>query len=53
MFKLLPNDAEKERRISQFERHFGEIDLGIAMNLDNESIDADLAKEYASNHGDE
>lgn len=53
MFKLLPNDAEKERRTSKFERHFGEIDLGIAMNLDNESIEADLAKEYASNHGDE
>lgn len=52
MFRLLPTDVEKERRISKFERHFGEIDLGIARNLENESIDADLAKEYASNHGE-
>ena len=52
MFRLLPTDVEKERRISKFERHFGEIDLGTAINLGNESIDADLAREYASNHED-
>lgn len=50
MFRLLPTDAEKKRRVSKFERHFGAIDLDVATNLDNESIDADLAKEYASNH---
>jgi hypothetical protein len=49
-FRLLPTDAEKERRISKFEHHFGAIDLGVDINLDNESIDADLAQEYASNH---
>ena len=53
MFRLLPTDVEKERRISKFERHFGEVDLAIAINLGNESIDADLAREYASNHEDE
>jgi hypothetical protein len=30
--------------------NFGEIDLGFATDIDNESIDTDLAKEYASNH---
>jgi hypothetical protein len=50
MFRLIPTDAEKELRISKFECHFGVIDLGIDINLDNESIDADLAKEYASNN---
>lgn len=34
----------------KFERHFGSIDFNCAMDLDNESIDADLAKEYSSTH---
>jgi hypothetical protein len=29
---------------------FGSIDLGYPTGADNESIDADLAREYASNH---
>ena len=52
IFKLLPTDAEKNIKRAKFERHFGAIDLGIDINLDNESIDADLAKEYDNNHED-
>ena len=52
MFRLLPTDNEKTIRRVKFERHFGAIDLGIDINLDNESIDADLAKEYDNNHED-
>ncbi|OCQ94659.1 hypothetical protein BCD67_04090 [Oscillatoriales cyanobacterium USR001] len=50
IFRTLLTDTEKEVRRAKFERHFGEIDLGFATDIDNESIDADLAKEYASNH---
>jgi hypothetical protein len=47
MFNILPTDAEKTIRRAKFERHFGAIDLEIDINLDNDSIDADLAKESA------
>jgi len=50
IFRLLQTDSEKAIKRSNFERHFGAIDLGLATDLDNESIDADLAKEYASIH---
>ena len=40
------NQAARER----FERHFGEVDLGYATGVDNEQIDADLAREYADIH---
>ncbi|MGD2179617.1 hypothetical protein [Lusitaniella coriacea] len=36
IFKLLLTDAEKESRRAKFERHFGEIDLGFATDIDNE-----------------
>jgi len=49
IFKLLQTDSEKAIKRSNFERHFGEIDLGFATDLDNESIDADLAKELRKN----
>jgi len=29
---------------------FGSVDLGHPMGIDNESIDADLAREYADTH---
>ncbi len=48
MFKISPTDFEKAMRIAKFERHFRAIDL----NLDNESINSDLVKEYDSNHDD-
>lgn len=31
---------------------FGSVDLGYPTGADNESIDADLAREYASTHED-
>jgi hypothetical protein len=35
-----------------FERMFGCVDLGHPTGSDNESIDADLAREYDNNHED-
>lgn len=49
-FKLLLDDAEKNAARARFERHFGTLELNDPTDLDNESIDADLAKEYASTH---
>lgn len=42
--------AEKDEARRRFESHFGEIDLGHPAGADNEDIDADLAREYASDH---
>jgi predicted lipid carrier protein YhbT len=53
IFRHLLTDAEKESRRARFERHFGAIDLGFSIDLDNESIDADLAKEYSNTHEEE
>ena len=43
-------EAEKQAARERFERHFGEVDLGYATGVDNEQIDADLAREYADSH---
>ena len=42
--KIVPLARER------FERHFGEVDLGYATGVDNEQIDADLARAYAARH---
>ena len=42
------SDAARER----FERHLGAIDLGYPTGVDNEQIDADPAREYATTHED-
>ena len=54
LFRVMPErtddpsaDNEACRR---FERHFGAIDSGRSNGADNESIDADLAREYADTH---
>jgi hypothetical protein len=39
-------DASPESARERFERHFGSLDLGRSTGADNESIDADLAREY-------
>jgi hypothetical protein len=39
-------DAEKQAARDRFRSNFGAIDLGYATGLDNEAIDADLAREY-------
>lgn len=49
-FKSLLPDSEKEIARSRFERHFGSLNLEQVPAIDNESIDADLAREYASTH---
>ncbi len=49
-FKFFLDDAEKNAARVKFERHFGTLVLDTSTSLDNESIDADLAKEYASTH---
>jgi hypothetical protein len=49
-FKLLLDDLEQDAAQARFERHFGTLALGSSTDLDNESIDADLAREYASTH---
>ena len=45
-------EKEKQAARARFERHFGEVDLSHATGMDNEQIDADLAREYASAHED-
>lgn len=47
-FKLLVNEDERNAAQARFERHFGTLELGSSTDLDNESIDADLAREYVS-----
>lgn len=42
-------EAEKEAARQRFRAHAGSIS-GYPTGADNESIDADLAREYASNH---
>lgn len=44
------SEAELQAARARFERHFGAVDLGYATGTDNESIDADLAREYANPH---
>jgi predicted transcriptional regulator len=41
---------ERAAARARFERHIGAADLGYPTGVDNESIDADLAREYADTH---
>jgi hypothetical protein len=43
VFKLLLSEAEKETARARFERHFGALNLEHTIDLNNESIDVDLA----------
>ena len=52
VFKLSLPEAEKETARAKFQRHFGTLNLGSETNLDNDSIDADLVREYASTHAE-
>lgn len=51
--ELPVDEAKKEIARTRFERHFGTLSRDSETSLDNESIDADLAKEYANTHEDE
>ena len=43
-------ETARQSARERFEKHFGTLNLSDAMGADNESIDADLAKAYASNN---
>ena len=43
-------EAEKEAARERFEHSIGSADLGYPTGIDNEGIDADLAREYADPH---
>ena len=42
------NNTQQEQARQRFKSHAGSISLGYATGIDNESIDADLAKIYAN-----
>ena len=42
--------ADQQAARARFEQHFGEVDLTDATGVDNEQIDAELAREYADIH---
>jgi len=44
------SDEEKQAARERFRRHFGSVNLGHPLGIDNEAIDADLAREYGSSH---
>lgn len=50
--KPRPKLSEEERRaaIERFRRHAGAVSSGDPHSADNERIDEDLAREYASTH---
>jgi hypothetical protein len=41
------------KKTGDFSRHIGAFASDTPMSVDNEQIDADLAREYLSNHEDE
>ncbi|MBI1747660.1 MAG: hypothetical protein HYR55_13900 [Acidobacteria bacterium] len=53
--KPRPKLSEEERRAAKkrFEQHFGSVSLGHPTGADNESIDADLVREYDVTHEEE
>ncbi|NJL41607.1 MAG: hypothetical protein HC879_19835 [Leptolyngbyaceae cyanobacterium SL_5_9] len=48
--ELLHSVAQQEEARQRFRNHAGAISLGYATGIDNESIDADLARAYASEY---
>ena len=46
-------EADRHAARERFERHFGAVNLGVATGVDNEEIDADLARAYADDHGED
>jgi predicted transcriptional regulator len=53
--KPRPKLTEEESRAAweRLQRHMGAENLGYATGADNESIDADLAREYGNTHEEE
>ena len=53
LFRVVPEsttDAQRQEACLRFRRHFGEVSSGYTSGADNESIDADLAREYGDTH---
>jgi hypothetical protein len=48
--KALYSVAQQEEARQRFRSHTGAISLGYATGIDNDSIDADLARAYASEY---
>ncbi len=48
--KVLRSVEQQEEARQRFRNHAGAISLGYATGIDNESIDADLARAYASEY---
>ncbi len=44
------SEGDLQAARERFERHFGEVGLDTPSGSDNESIDADLARQYADTH---
>jgi hypothetical protein len=53
VFNLLLGESERNAARARFERHFGTLELNDSIDVDNESIDSDLVREYASTHENE
>ena len=49
-FKPILDDVEKNAARARFEQHFGKLGSGDLTDLENEDIDADLVRAYASTH---
>ena len=47
----LADEAKRQAARQRFEQHFGELDLGHPTGVENEQIDADLARAYSDSHG--
>jgi hypothetical protein len=45
--------AQQEEARQKFRNHAGAISLGYATGVNNESIDADLARAYATEYGEQ
>lgn len=48
--RVLHSVAQQEEARQRFRSHAGAISLGYATDIDNESIDADLARAYANQY---
>jgi hypothetical protein len=48
--KAVPSLEQQEQARRKFKSHAGAISLGYATGIDNEAIDADLAKAYADEY---
>jgi hypothetical protein len=50
VIKILHSAARQEEARQRFRNHAGAISLGYATGVENESIDADLARAYANEY---